>query len=154
MNSSEMRLSTHSDEFREISTALREMGLLAGAERMVLSGLAGGVSCDVYRVEIANRAPLVVKRALPKLRVDVDWRAPPERSQAEVEWIKLVSGINPLWVPDILGVDRERHLFAMEYLPPERYPIWKSELAAGRIDVDFAAGVGAAVAKIHAATAG
>ena len=65
-----------------------------------------------------------------------------------------MSGINPHWVPKILGVDRERHLFAMEFLPPERYSIWKLELASGRIDVDFAARVGAALAQIHATTAG
>ena len=149
-----MNLSTSSDEFREVSAALAEMGLVTGDEPTALTSLSGGVSCDVYRVEIAGRAPLVVKRALPKLRVDVDWRAPPARSQAEVDWIELVSRINPKWVPKILGVNRERHLFAMEYLPPERYPIWKSELAAGRIDADFAVRVGVALSSIHAATAG
>lgn len=149
-----MRLSTQSDEFREVSTAVGEMGLLAVGERIEIASLSGGVSCDVYRVDIADRAPMVVKRALPKLRVSADWRAPPARSEAEVAWIELVSGLNPQWVPKILGVDRERHLFAMEYLPPERYPIWKAELAAGRIDVGFAASVGAALSQIHTATAG
>jgi aminoglycoside phosphotransferase (APT) family kinase protein len=154
MNSSDMNLSTSSDEFREVSNALAEMELTSSGERMAVTRLSGGVSCDVYRVEIEGRPPLVVKRALPKLRVGVDWRAPPARSQAEGAWIELVSRINPHWVPKVLGVNRERHLFAMEYLPPERYPIWKSELAVGRIDVDFAARVGAALADIHAATAG
>jgi 5-methylthioribose kinase len=149
-----MSLSTHSDAFREVSMALTEMGLVTRDVPITLTSLSGGVSCDVFRVEIAGRTPLVVKRALPKLRVNVDWRAPPARSEAEVAWIELVSGINPHWVPKILGVNRERHLFAMEYLPSERYPIWKSELAAGRIDVDFAAGVGAALSQIHTATAG
>jgi 5-methylthioribose kinase len=130
------------------------MELIAEDERMTLTSLSGGVSCDVYRVEIVDRAPLVVKRALPKLRVNVDWRAPPERSNAEVAWINLVAGINPLWVPKILGVDRARHLFAMEFFPPDRYPIWKSELAAGRVDIDFATSVGSALSRIHAATAG
>jgi aminoglycoside phosphotransferase (APT) family kinase protein len=149
-----MSLATRAAEFRELSKALAEMGLLAGAERIEIVSLSGGVSCDVYRVDIANRAPLVVKRALPKLRVAADWRAPPARSEAEVAWIELVSGLNPRWVPKILGVDSERHLFAMEYLPPERHPIWKSELAAGRIDIAFASSVGSALSRIHAATAG
>ncbi len=96
----------------------------------------------------------MVKRALPKLRVAADWRAPPERAAAEVAWIRLVAGIEPNWVPKILGEDRARHLFAMEFLPPEIYPVWKAELAAGRVDVAFAGAVGAALARIHAATAG
>src|SRR5689334_4758139 len=116
MNSSEMSLSAHSDEFREVSTALAEMGLLAADERMTLKSLSGGVSCDVYCVEIKGHAPLVVKRALPKLRVSVDWRAPPKRAEAEVAWMELAAGLNPHWVPKILGVNRERHLFAMQYL--------------------------------------
>src|SRR5262249_21821621 len=44
-----------------------------------------------------------------------------------------------------------RGLFAMEYL---EHPVWKSLLAAGRADPAFAALAGAALAAIHAATAG
>ncbi|HEY0282187.1 MAG TPA: aminoglycoside phosphotransferase family protein, partial [Rhizomicrobium sp.] len=83
-----------------------------------------------------------------------DWRAPPGRSHAEVAWMRLVAGIDPQWVPQILGEDQARHLFAMQYFPPETYPVWKSLLAAGRADAGFAAQVGEAVARIHAATAG
>ncbi len=79
---------------------------------------------------------------------------PVERAAAEVAWIGLVAGIDPRWVPRVLGEDRARHLFAMEFLPPNAYPVWKTELADGRIDTGFAAGVGAALARIHAATAG
>src|SRR4029077_15468174 len=113
MNSGVMSLSIHSDEVREISAALGDIGLIADDERMTITRLSGGVSCDVYWVEIAGRATLVVKRALPKLRVNVDWRAPPERPSAEVAWIDLAAGINPHWAPKSLGVDRKRHLFAM-----------------------------------------
>ncbi|MGZ5961551.1 MAG: phosphotransferase family protein [Rhizomicrobium sp.] len=142
-----------SDEFIEIAAALGAMGLIGDGEKFTFGRLGGGVSCDVYRIEVKRRPPVVVKRALPKLRVAVDWRAPPERWAAEVAWIKLVAGINPNWVPKILGEDRARHLFAMEFLAPEKFPLWKSELAAGRIDADFAAKTGAALARIHAATA-
>jgi aminoglycoside phosphotransferase (APT) family kinase protein len=135
----------------EIADALRGMGLLGAGEACVAAPLSGGVSCDVYRVEIGGRAPLVVKRALPKLRVEADWRAPPERAAAEVAWIKLVAGIDPDWVPAVRGEDRARHLFAMDYLP---WPVWKFELAAGRIAVDFARATGTALARIHGATAG
>ena len=42
----------------------------------------------------------------------------------------------------------------MEFLSPEDHRLWKAELMAGRIDVDFARLTGARLAAIHAATAG
>jgi len=46
-----------------------------------------------------------------------------------------------------------RGLFAMAWLPPEHYPLWKSELLAGRVDVAAAAAVGELLGGIHAASA-
>jgi len=68
--------------------------------------------------------------------------------------MKLVAGIDPNWVPAVLGEDRSRHLFAMEYFPPGTHPVWKELLAAGHADAAFAARAGAALARIHAETAG
>ncbi|MEI9888954.1 MAG: aminoglycoside phosphotransferase family protein [Rhizomicrobium sp.] len=141
-------------EPEDIAPSLAALGLIGPGDAFDVTALSGGVSCDVYKVQVAGRAPFVVKRALPKLRVAADWRAPPERAAAEVAWIRLVARIEPRWVPKILGEDPARHLFAMTYLPPERYPVWKAELAAGRCDAAFAAQVGAALARIHGATAG
>jgi len=141
--------------FMEIADAVLEMFVPKGTDASFTAEvLSGGVSCDVTKFVSDLTGPIVVKRALPKLRVAADWRAPPERAATEVAWLKLVAGIEPRWVPKVLGEDRARHMFAMEYLPPETHPVWKAELAAGRVDVGFAAEVGAAVAAIHAATAG
>jgi aminoglycoside phosphotransferase (APT) family kinase protein len=57
-------------------------------------------------------------------------------------------------VPKLLGEDREHGWFAMEYLPPAQYPLWKAQLRDGEIDPAFAASVGTAIARIHSATAG
>ena len=139
----------------EIGEALVAMGLVRpGGGPFTLLPLSGGVSCDVYLVNGEGPSPFVVKRALPKLRVTADWFAPPERAATEVAWMKLAAGVDPHCVPKVLGEDRERNAFAMEYLPPEKHPVWKAELAEGRIDVAFAAAVGTALARIHAATAG
>jgi aminoglycoside phosphotransferase (APT) family kinase protein len=141
------------DETCDVLAALRGMGLIGNDESCAIRALPGGVSCDVFAIQTGGRL-FCVKRALGKLRVAADWRAPPDRSHAEVAWMRLVAGIDPKWVPQILGEDRARHLFAMQYFPPETYPVWKSLLAAGRTDAGFAARVGEAVARIHAATAG
>ena len=96
---------------------------------------------------------ICVKRALAKLKVAADWRAPVERNHWEVEWMRVAAGIVPAAVPAILGEDPEAGAFAMEWLPPERYPVWKSLLAEGRGTTALAASVGATLGRIHAATA-
>jgi Ser/Thr protein kinase RdoA (MazF antagonist) len=140
-------------EFDDLKAALRGMGLIGKDESCAIRALAGGVSCDVFAVEAGGRT-FCVKRALDKLRVAADWRAPPDRSHAEVVWMQFVANMNPRWVPEILGEDRAHHLFAMQYFPLQTYPVWKSLLAAGKADTGFAAQVGEALARIHAATAG
>jgi aminoglycoside phosphotransferase (APT) family kinase protein len=141
------------DTLRDSVAALCEMGLIADGEQFGVRALSGGVSCDVYEVRTKKRA-FCVKRALPRLRVAAEWYAPSERSESEVAWIGLVRGIDARWAPEILGEDRARHLFVMPYYPPEQYPVWKRLLAQGAIDAVFAASVGAALARIHGATAG
>jgi 5-methylthioribose kinase len=142
---------TESEE-EELAGSLRRMRL--GQSGLVLSRLSGGVSCDVWKVERPGAAPLVVKHALAKLRVAADWRAPPARAKAEVDWFRLVETIVPGHVPHVVADDLAHDSFAMEYLEPASHPLWKAELAAGRIDVAFAGRVGGDLAKIHGATAG
>ncbi len=137
----------------DLIAALRGMGLVAEGENCAVRALSGGVSCEVFAVETGGRS-FCVKRALAKLRVAADWRAPAERSHAEVAWMELVAKLDAQLVPQILGEDRERHLFAMAFLPPADYPVWKVLLADGVADPAFAARVGDALARIHAATAG
>jgi len=111
------------------------------------------VSSDIWRVD-RRAGPICVKRALAKLRVARDWRAPVERGRYEVAWFETVAHIAPQAVPALLGVDPDRHLFAMAYLDPARYRLWKAVLRDGRADAAFAAEVGTVLARIHAATAG
>jgi aminoglycoside phosphotransferase (APT) family kinase protein len=139
--------------FRDIAQSLHELGLLGDGEQFSFAPLSGGVSCDVFQVEVKRRPPVVVKRALGKLRVAADWRAPVERSESEVAWIALASEVDPRLVPKVIAQDDARHLFVMEYLPKERYPVWKDRLLAGEVDVAFAASVGTWLARLHGATA-
>jgi aminoglycoside phosphotransferase (APT) family kinase protein len=133
------------------SVSLVERVLAAGNGD--LRPLTGGVSSDIS--VIATPDGLVcVKRALARLKVAADWRAPVERNHYEAEWMRVAGAIDASLVPALLAEDREQGWFAMEYLPPERYPLWKAQLRDGRIDAGFAGAVGAALARIHAATAG
>jgi aminoglycoside phosphotransferase (APT) family kinase protein len=131
---------------------LRRMGLLKAGERACLTPLTGGVSSDIYLVEAGGRR-FCVKRALSRLKVAALWEAPVERNAAEAAWMRAVAGWLPRAVPRILGEDAEAGLFAMEYLAPEDHRLWKTELLAGCVDLDFAAAVGRDLALIHARSA-
>ena len=129
------------------------LGLVADPEHARFIALTGGVSSDIWMVE-DDRQRFCVKRALAKLRVKADWRAPVERNAYEAAWLKGAAQLAPGWVPKILAEDAEAGMFAMEYLPRERYRSWKADLLAGRVDFGVASAVGHRLAKIHSAFAG
>jgi aminoglycoside phosphotransferase (APT) family kinase protein len=135
-----------------IARGLVNMKIVSADQLIRLTPLAGGVSSDAYRADLPSRA-ICVKRALPKLRVAADWRVPVERNHWEAEWMRIAGAIVPAAVPEILGEDRDTGCFAMAYLPPERYPVWKLLLQAGVSDRSTAAAVGDALGRIHSATA-
>jgi aminoglycoside phosphotransferase (APT) family kinase protein len=133
----------------DIVEELRAAGLV-GAGDVVLEPLTGGVSCDVWKVETPS-GPIVVKRPLEQLRVAAEWHAPVERGQSEVRWLRRARSVDPRIAPEVLAELPTGHAFAMRFLPG--CPVWKDELVAGRVDIDFAAAVGRGIAAIHAATA-
>lgn len=138
---------------RDIVEALKAGGFLPPGADPRLEPLTGGVSSDVFRLE-GPTGPVCVKQALAKLRVAADWRAPVERSHYEVEWLRTARAFAGEAVPDVLFEDRVHSLFVMSFYDPETHSVWKSDLAAGVVDVDFAAQVGRMLAQIHAGAAG
>lgn len=137
----------------DVVRALERMGLVEAGKCPPLEPLAGGVSSDIWRVDLPG-GPACIKRALPRLRVSAEWRAPVERNRYELAWMRCAARIVPDAVPEILGADPEQGLFVMRYLDPADYPVWKQQLARGIADTETAARVGERIARIHAATAG
>src|ERR671918_99240 len=131
--------------------ALARLGLLSCGEAPRFVRLTGGVSSDIWRVDLA-RGPVCVKRALAKLRVAADWRVPIERNAHEAAWMRCASAVVPTAVPPLLGQDRAAGVLVMAYLPESRYPVWKQQLRAGRIEPRFAQAVGERLVRIHAGT--
>jgi aminoglycoside phosphotransferase (APT) family kinase protein len=127
---------------------LRAQGLAAGGELPAAEALPGGVSSDIWRVELKSGA-ICVKRALPRLRVAQVWEAPVERNGYERRWLETANAIVPGVAPRVLAGGDD--CFAMEFLP--QLPVWKAELRAGRADAAFAADVGRKLCAIHNATA-
>lgn len=131
---------------------LRRTGLAGATETPLYTPLTGGVSSDIWLVDAGDRR-FCVKRALAKLRVAADWRAPVERSVYEAAWMKGAGRVVPDAVPAILADDPDSGMLAMEYLPPDDFRLWKAELMAGRADRSVAEAVGSRLARIHAAFA-
>jgi len=137
----------------DIVATLKAGGFLGPDAAVRLEPLAGGVSSDVFRLDTPN-GPACVKRALAKLRVAADWRAPVERSHYEVEWLRTARVFAGEAVPEVLFEDAAANLFVMSYFDPATHSVWKSDLAAGKVDTALAARVGAMLAAIHAGAAG
>jgi aminoglycoside phosphotransferase (APT) family kinase protein len=136
---------------QDILDALDRMHLLFGAH---LTGepLTGGVSSDIWRIDLPS-GPICIKRALAKLRVAADWRAPVERNLYEARWMRVAAGAVPHASPALLGQDEATGTLAMQYLSPDRYKLWKTQLREGLVDPAFAAAVADSLGRIHAATA-
>jgi aminoglycoside phosphotransferase (APT) family kinase protein len=136
---------------KAIMAALHRMHLSHDAETNG-EPLAGGVSSDIWRVDLPN-GPICIKRALAKLRVEADWQAPVERNRYEARWMRVVGRIVPRSTPELLGHDEATGSLAMSFMPPAMYPLWKEQLRNGVVDIAFAASVASVMVRIHAETA-
>jgi hypothetical protein len=137
----------------EIGAVLGRIGLLASGDRLRCVPLDGGVSSDIWRIEIGAQK-YCLKRALAQLKVSQIWEAPIERNDAEWKWLAEAEAIWPGSAPRLVAQDRNAGLFVMEYLDPDRYPNWKSQLRDGILREETAVAVAERLVAIHAATAG
>src|ERR1700758_1489427 len=102
---------------KEILTALHHMRLLGAGMMVRGERLTGGVSSDIWRIDLPS-GPICVKRALAKLHVAADWRAPVERNRYEARWMQHANAAVPGVAPALLGEDETIGALAMQYLSP------------------------------------
>lgn len=136
----------------DIVDFLKRAGFLPPDAPAALHPLTGGVSSDVFRLETPG-GPFCVKRALATLRVAAHWEAPVERSGFEVAWLRTARKFVGEAVPEVLFYDAAANLFVMSFFEPETHPVWKAELAAGRVNIGVAERIGEMLARIHAGAA-
>jgi aminoglycoside phosphotransferase (APT) family kinase protein len=132
----------------EFVRALRELDLAGADEPLAGSPLTGGVSSDIWRIHTA-RGIVCAKRALPKLRVAADWRAPIARNRYEARWMQVANEAVPGCTPRVLGQHDALGVLVMDYLDPGRHALWKQRLSQGEVDAAFARTVGDTLARIH-----
>lgn len=137
----------------EFAQALRELGLADDTTLLVGAPLTGGVSSDIWRIDNTLRGAVCAKRALERLRVAADWRAPISRNLYESRWMQAADAAVPGCTPQVLGQHRALGVLVMSYLPDADHPGWKGQLRNGRADVATARAVGATLARIHAYSA-
>jgi tRNA A-37 threonylcarbamoyl transferase component Bud32 len=111
--------------------------------------LGGGVSNRAVLVERANGDAWVVKQALAKLRVAVDWFSSPERIAREAAGLRWLEQLAPPGTTTpLIFEDTENYILAMEAVP-QPHDNWKSLLLAGKLDPDHVAQFGRLLGTIH-----
>ena len=135
-----------------ILTVLRRLQLVDQQTVPPMIPLAGGVSSDIWRVDLPEGA-VCVKRALPRLKVHAVWEVPVERNRYEWEWLQVAAAVTPDCVPPLVAQDTDSGCFVMQYLDSDTYPLWKDQLRRGIAKEATARAVGQRLAAIHGATA-
>lgn len=132
---------------------LRSTSRIARDESPRIEILKGGVSNRTVLVERQTGEPWVLKQALPKLRVKVDWFSDPSRIRREALGLQWLSRLAPPGtITPLVFEDPKHHLLAMEAVP-EPHENWKSLLLAGRLDVGHVKQFAALLGAIHRSAA-
>ena len=137
----------------DIIDRLSRLGLIPAGTPVEAERLSGGVSSDIWKVAAGGRV-FCVKRAMAKLAVKDDWFVPVERNRYERLWYETAGARVPGVAPEVVAFDDDAKFVVMAWLDPADHRLWKAELLAARVDLEFAAAVGGRLAAIHAATAG
>lgn len=107
---------------------LREHRLIDIDETPAIEILHGGVSNRTVLVEPLSKPAFVVKQALAKLRVTVDWFSDPCRIHREALALRALEKIAPPFtITPLLFEDTDAHIIAMEAVPRGHFN-WKTML--------------------------
>jgi aminoglycoside phosphotransferase (APT) family kinase protein len=114
-----------------------------------LSKLAGGVSNRTVLVEWPGGESWVLKQALPKLRVEVDWFSDPSRIRIEGRALRYLATLAPEGsITPLVFEDYGELLLAMQAVP-KPHENWKTMLLAGQVDFGHVEQFARLLATIH-----
>ncbi len=113
---------------------LRSTARIAPDEQPIIRTLSGGVSNRTVYVERPNGVAWVLKQALARLRVQVDWFSSPQRIHHEALGLRWLAQLAPPGaITPIVFEDHEHHLLAMQAVP-QPHANWKTLLLAGSLE--------------------
>ena len=113
--------------------------------------LGGGISNTVLQID-TGIGSIVLKQALPKLRVAQDWFSDPARTLREAQALNACAKFLPIGgVPQVLLLDQENFIYAMESAP-NTFVDWKHLLMSGIVDQSTASKAGDILGRIIAAS--
>jgi aminoglycoside phosphotransferase (APT) family kinase protein len=136
---------------QDLIAYLRATGRLGATESPRVTNLAGGVSNRTVLLERANGESWVLKQALERLRVRVDWRSDPRRIEREALGMQRLSEIAPAGsITPLVFLDPARHLLSMRAVPTP-HENWKSMLLSGRLEADHLRQFAELLSSIHRA---
>jgi aminoglycoside phosphotransferase (APT) family kinase protein len=141
------------ERHEDLIAYLRATGRIAADETPQVRTLAGGVSNRTVLVKRASGEAWVLKQALAKLRVKVDWFSDPSRIRREalgLHWLQQLAP--PGTITPLVFEDEQRHLLAMQAVP-EPHENWKTMLLAGRGHMPHVSQFAGLLATIHARSA-
>ncbi|HXV98630.1 MAG TPA: aminoglycoside phosphotransferase family protein, partial [Anaerolineae bacterium] len=114
-----------------------------------IRNLAGGVSNRTVWVQRTGGEAWVLKQALPKLRVSVDWFSSPERIHREALGLRWLAELAPPGTnTPLVFEDHTHHLLAMQAVP-QPHDNWKTLLLAGQLAEDHVIQFGRLLGTIH-----
>jgi 5-methylthioribose kinase len=130
-------------------TYLRQAGRIGWDEQPRMRKLQGGVSNRTVMLERESGEAWVLKQALAKLRVSVDWFSSPARIHREALGLEWLARLAPSGsVTALLFEDHEQHLLAMDAVPGP-YENWKSVLLDGGVEAEHFRQFAILLATIH-----
>ncbi|MBK8835564.1 MAG: phosphotransferase [Anaerolineae bacterium] len=128
---------------------LIDKAYLRAGEDPLIQNLPGGVSNRTVLVKRQTGEAWVIKQALAKLRVKVDWFSDPSRIHREALGLSWLPRFLPEGtIPPFVFEDETNHIVAMGAVPP---PIenWKEQLLGGAVSLDLVDQFGRILGGIH-----
>lgn len=137
------------EKHAQLRRYLRRNGYIDHDEEPQFRTLDGGVSNRTVLVQRPTGEAWVLKQALEKLRVPIDWFSNPKRIHREALGLRWLADLAPAGtIPEFIFEDRHEHVLAMEAIP-EPHENWKLRLLSGRLEGEHVEKFARMLAAIH-----
>lgn len=127
----------------------RASGHLLPGEPPTIRVLTGGVSNRTVLVERAGGQAWVLKQALAKLRVAVDWFSSPERIHREALGLRWLRRLAPEGATVRLVCEDFCHRLLVMEAGPQPHQNWKTMLLAGQVEPERVRQFGSLLGTTH-----